>query len=58
MWGFEDRGRIESGRRADLPLVNGNATEDIMAKRDISVIWQARGQMYRASFLGKARAAE
>lgn len=37
---LDDRGRIESGRRADLLLVNGNPTEDIRATRDIDRVWK------------------
>jgi imidazolonepropionase-like amidohydrolase len=35
-----DRGRIASGRRADLLLINGNPTEDITAMPDIAQIWK------------------
>ncbi|HEX9986021.1 MAG TPA: CIA30 family protein [Thermoanaerobaculia bacterium] len=36
-----DRGRIAKGLRADLLLVNGDATKDITATRDIAGIWKA-----------------
>jgi len=35
-----DRGRIASGLRADLLLVNGDPTADIHATRDIAGIWK------------------
>ena len=51
-------GAVESGRRADLLLVKGKPTENILAKRDISAMWQVGVRMDRAGLLGKARAAE
>ena len=35
-----DRGRIVEGLRADLVLVNGDPTTDILATRDIVTIWK------------------
>src|SRR5215218_3121063 len=35
-----DRGRVASGLRADLVLVNGDPTTDILATRDIAAIWK------------------
>ena len=35
-----DRGRIAPGLRADLVLVNGDPTTDILATRDIDAIWK------------------
>ncbi|HEX6053866.1 MAG TPA: amidohydrolase family protein [Gemmatimonadaceae bacterium] len=35
-----DRGRIAPGLRADLVLVNGDPTTDILATRDIVAIWK------------------
>ncbi|WP_040406715.1 amidohydrolase family protein [Amycolatopsis nigrescens] len=35
-----DRGRIATGLRADLLLVNGNPAEDVTALREISAIWK------------------
>jgi imidazolonepropionase-like amidohydrolase len=35
-----DRGRIASGLRADLVLVNGDPTTNVLATRDIATIWK------------------
>lgn len=40
-FGLDDRGRIVSGRRADLLLVRGDPTSDITATRHILRIWKA-----------------
>ena len=40
-FGMIDRGRIQSGRRADLLLVRGDPTKDIRATRDIVGVWKA-----------------
>jgi len=40
-FGLIDRGRIESGRRADLLLVKGDPTKDVRATRDIVGVWKA-----------------
>src|SRR6267378_37874 len=39
-FGLVDRGRIETGRRADLPLVKGAPSKDIRATRDIVGVWK------------------
>jgi imidazolonepropionase-like amidohydrolase len=39
-FGLVDRGRIESGLRADLLLVRGDPTTDITATRDIVGVWK------------------
>jgi imidazolonepropionase-like amidohydrolase len=39
-FGLTDRGRIATGRRADLVLVNGNPLDDIRATRGIATIWK------------------
>jgi imidazolonepropionase-like amidohydrolase len=39
-FGLHDRGRIATGLRADLLLVNGDPTTDIRATRDIVGIWK------------------
>lgn len=40
-FGLADRGRIGQGLRADLLLVSGDPTKDILATRDIVGIWKA-----------------
>ncbi|WP_158628563.1 amidohydrolase family protein [Saccharopolyspora rhizosphaerae] len=39
-FGLHDRGVLEPGRRADMVLVNGDATRDVRAVRDIEVVWR------------------
>jgi len=39
-FGLVDRGRIETGRRADLLLVKGDPSKDIRATRDIVGAWK------------------
>jgi imidazolonepropionase-like amidohydrolase len=39
-FGLQDRGRIATGLRADLVLVQGDPTQDIMATRQIHSIWK------------------
>lgn len=39
-FGFDDRGRIAPGLRADLVLVEGDPTADILATRAIRKIWK------------------
>ena len=39
-FGLEDRGRVAPGYRADLLLVRGNPTVDILATRDIIQVWK------------------
>lgn len=39
-FGLGDRGRIAAGLKADLILVRGDATEDVLATRDIAAIWK------------------
>ncbi len=43
-FGLEDRGRISPGRRADLVLVEGDPTRDILTTRRIARVWK-RGVM-------------
>jgi imidazolonepropionase-like amidohydrolase len=40
VFGLDDRGMIEEGRRADLLLVEGNPMEDLDATRDIVGVWR------------------
>jgi len=39
-FGLIDRGRIETGRRADLLLVKGDPSKEIRATRDIVGVWK------------------
>jgi len=39
LFGFEDRGAIEVGKRADLVLVEGNPLEDISMTKNIKAVW-------------------
>src|SRR4029079_6989716 len=41
VFGLADRGRISQGLRADLLLVSGDPTKDILATRDVVGIWKA-----------------
>lgn len=50
IFGLENRGRIAPGLRADLLLVNGDATEDITATRDIVGVWKAGVQADREAY--------
>ena len=38
-FGFQDRGIIEPGKRADLVLIEGDPTEDIAAVRSVQRVW-------------------
>ena len=40
VFSLADRGRIARGLRADLVLVNGDPTTDILATRDIVAVWK------------------
>jgi imidazolonepropionase-like amidohydrolase len=48
-FGFQDRGRIRPGLRADLVLVNGDPTVDIKATHDIVGIWKLGVPQVRAT---------
>ena len=39
-FGLDDRGRIAPGMKADLVLVRGDATRDVLATRDLAGIWK------------------
>lgn len=40
VFGLHDRGRIQTGMRADLVMVKGNPMEDITATRNIVAVWK------------------
>ncbi len=45
-----DRGRVAEGERADLLLVQGDPTKDILATRDIVAVWVGGVQVDRAAW--------
>jgi len=45
-----DRGRIAQGLRADLLLVDGDPTHDILATRDIVAVWKLGTAVDRAAY--------
>jgi len=47
---FDDRGVIAPGKRADLVLVKGDPTQDILATRDIVSVWKLGVEDDRASY--------
>jgi imidazolonepropionase-like amidohydrolase len=49
-FGLADRGRIAKGMRADLVLVNGDPTTDILATRDIARVWKQGREVDRESY--------
>jgi len=46
-FGLDDRGRIAAGMRADLVLVTGDATRDILATRAIEGVWKGGVRLER-----------
>ncbi|KAF2089218.1 hypothetical protein K490DRAFT_72049 [Saccharata proteae CBS 121410] len=48
-FGFEDRGRIEPGLKADLMLVEGNALEDVGRLLDLRGVWRG-GEILQATW--------
>ena len=52
-----DRGRISAGLRADLVLVNGDPTTNVVATRDILEVWKAGVPANRQSWHDKSRSA-
>ncbi|MBN1568257.1 MAG: CIA30 family protein, partial [Acidobacteria bacterium] len=49
-FGLMDRGRIEKGLRADLVVVRGDPTADILATRDIIAVWKNGVQIDREAY--------
>lgn len=47
-FGLADRGRIAPGLRADLILVKGDPTADLLAVRDIAKVWKAGVEVDRS----------
>ena len=47
---LEDRGRIAPGLRADLVLVNGDPTNDILATRNIAAVWKRGMEIHRDAY--------
>lgn len=47
---LSDRGRIKPGLRADLVLINGDPTQNILATKDITKIWREGVEVDRQSF--------
>ncbi len=55
---LNDRGVIAPGKRADLVLVKGDPTQDILATRNIVSVWKLGAEDDRASYraaIGKAK---
>jgi imidazolonepropionase-like amidohydrolase len=50
-----DRGRIFPGLRADLLLVRGNPSSDILATRDIRLVWKAGALVDRSAWLQRVK---
>lgn len=49
-FGLSDRGKIEPGVRADILLVHGDPTKDILATRDIHSIWKLGVKVNRETY--------
>jgi imidazolonepropionase-like amidohydrolase len=45
---LDDRGRIRTGMRADLLLIDGDPSKDIRATRNIAAIWKRGVRVQRA----------
>jgi imidazolonepropionase-like amidohydrolase len=54
-FGLVDRGRIEVGRRADLLLVRGDPTTDILKTHDIIKVWKAGVRIDREAIAAKPK---
>lgn len=46
-FGLTDRGRIKSGLRADMVLIRGDPTQNILATRDIVKVWRGGVEVER-----------
>lgn len=53
---LDDRGRVAPGLRADLVLVDGDATRDVLATRRIVTVWRAGLPVDRARYFAHVRA--
>jgi imidazolonepropionase-like amidohydrolase len=58
VFGLDDRGRVATGRRADLVLVSGDPLTDITATRAIERIWRGGVACDRRAFAASAAEAE
>jgi hypothetical protein len=47
---LDDRGVIAAGKRADLVLIKGDPTQDILATRDIISVWKLGAEDDRATY--------
>ena len=54
---LRDRGRIAPGLRADLLLVRGDPTADILATRDITAVWKRGRKLERDAYRVQLEAA-
>lgn len=57
-FGLDDRGRIAPGMVADLLLVDGDPTEDILATREVVGVWKRGVRMDRDAYRDALAAAE
>ena len=55
IFGLQDRGRVEPGRRADLLLVKGDPIRDIAATRNIEGVWLRGHRLDREPYLAALR---
>lgn len=55
-FGLANRGRIVEGAKADLLLVRGNATDDIMATRNIVGVWKDGVRVDREAYKQQVQA--
>lgn len=54
-FGLDDRGVIAVGRRADLVLVRGDPTTDVLATRDLLRVWKNGVELRLAANTGRQR---